>query len=302
MRWPWQPKSGRSTTFRLRPFDPESGRIAVGKLVDGRDAVLNIGDTSGVVIGGVPGSGKTAGMMTIVLALHLSGRCRIHVIDGKGGDDWSWIQPFAASFVRDDIDSVHENLLELDKEMRLRLSSMRRDYGGSNYWNLAIDKRPPLEVIIIDECQTFFDAKGILGGKAAKDKAVEITAAAIDIVKKGRSAGYVLFALTQKPTTDSLPSSLRDNCGVRICFRVTTTEAARAVLGTMPEGSPSPVDIPQLRRGGAVIGLEDGTAVMCRFAYIPEKMACNSFANGGRCRYTVNQHKRRKPSELELRG
>lgn len=248
----------------------------MGKLADGDDAVLNIGDTSGVVIGGVPGSGKTAGMMTIVLALQLSDRCRIHVIDGKGGDDWSWFEPYAASFTRDDIDCVHENLLELDKEMRLRLSSMRRDYGGSNYWNLDPATRPPLEVIIVDECQSFFDSKGILGGKAVKDKAAEITAAAIDIVKKGRSAGFVLFALTQKPTTDSLPSALRDNCGLRICFRVTTTEAARAVLGTMPDGSPSPVSIPQSRRGGAVIGLEDGTAAMCRFAYVSEELACTA--------------------------
>lgn len=50
-------------------------------------------------------------------------------------------------------------------------------------------------------------------------------------------------------------------------------EAARAVLGTMPEGAPSPVDIPQARKGGAVIGLEDGTAAMCRFAYVDEDSA-----------------------------
>ncbi len=276
MIWPFIAKKPGLQQFRLRPFDPITGRIAVGKLADGRDAVLNIGDTSGVVVGGVPGSGKTAGMMVVVLALYLSGRCRIHVIDGKGGSDWSWFEPFATSFTRDDIDSVHDNLLRIDELMKHRLSSMRADYGGSNYWNLVTDKRPPLEVIVIDECQTFFDSKGILGGKAAKDKAAEITAAAIDIVKKGRSAGFILFALTQKPTTDSLPSALRDNCGVRVCFRVTTAEAARAVLGTMPEGSPSPVDIPQSRGGGAVIGLESGTAAMCRFAYIPEELAYDS--------------------------
>ena len=86
----------------------------------------------------------------------------------------------------------------------------------------------------------------------------------------------MLFALTQKPTTDSLPGALRDNCGMRVCFRVTTVEAARAVLGTMPEGAPSPVDIPPARRGGAVIGLEDGTTAMCRFAYIPEELAYES--------------------------
>lgn len=259
--------------FRLRPFDPTAGTLTVGKLKDGRDAVLTIGNISGVVVGGVPGSGKTAGMMIVVLALYLSGQCRIHVIDGKGGDDWSWFEPFAATFVRDDIDLVHDNLLRIDDEMKTRLSSMRRLYGNSNYWNVPPDRRPPLEVVIIDECQTYFDARGVLGGKEAKEKAQQITAVATDIVKKGRSAGYVLFALTQKPTTDSLPSALRDNCSLRCCFRVATPEAARAVLGDLPDGSPSPCDIPASRRGGAVIGLDNGTAAMCRFAYISEDSA-----------------------------
>lgn len=47
---------------------------------------------------------------------------------------------------------------------------------------------------------------------------------------------------TQKPTTDCLPSQLRDNCGARICFQISTPEAARAVLGNLPDGSPSPLD------------------------------------------------------------
>ena len=272
MRWPWnhQLKPEPSTQFRLRPFDPVTGGITVGKLADGQDATLTFANTAGVVVGGTPGSGKTAGMTVMVLALYLSGCCRIHVIDGKGGDDWTWFEKYADTFVRDDLDLVHDTLLRLDAEMKTRISSMRQRYGSSNYWNIRPDRRPPLEVVIIDECQSYFDTKGILGGKAAKDKATEITAAATEIVKKGRSGGYLLFAITQKPTTDSLPSALRDNCENRICFRVKTPEAGRAVLGDMPDGSPSPTDIPPARRGGAVIGLDNGQATMCRFAYVDE--------------------------------
>lgn len=37
---------------------------------------------------------------------------------------------------------------------------------------------------------------------------------------------------TQKPTTDSLPSSIRDNCPISLCFGVRTVDAAAATLGT----------------------------------------------------------------------
>lgn len=274
MKWPWNHNTKpEPLPFRLRPFDPATGGITVGKLANGNDATLIVTNTSGVVVGGIPGSGKTAGMMVIVLALYLSGCCNIHVIDGKGGDDWGWFSEHATTFVRGDLDTVHDTLLRLDDEMKCRIASMRQRYGSANYWNVQPDKRPPLEVIIIDECQSFFNAKGILGGKPAKDKAEEITAAATEIVQKGRSGGFLLFAITQKPTTDSLPSALRENCENRICFRVKTPEAARAVLGDMPDGSPSTTDIPPARRGGAIIGLATGEDVMCRFAYVSEEEA-----------------------------
>lgn len=272
MRWPWNSKPEHST-FRLRPFDPSTGSLTVGLLENGDEATLNLSNCSGVVVGGVPGSGKTAGMMVIVLALYLSGCCELTIIDGKGGQDWIWAKNAARDYVGDDLDAVHDLLLRSDDEMRSRLSSMRQRYGASNFWNISPDRRPPLRVILIDECQSFFDLKGILGGKPAKDKAGEILAAATDIVKKGRSAGFLLFAITQKPTVESLPSALRDNCGLRICFRVSTPEAARAVLGDVPQGSPIPTEIPPARRGGAVIGLDNGQIEMCRFAYVNEEAA-----------------------------
>ena len=269
MMWPWRRQT--RSTLDLLPMSAD-GVLRVGLFEDGSPAELTLRNQSGVVVGGVPGSGKTAGMTVVALALLRAG-AHLRIIDGKGGDDWGWCAPAATNFARDDIDSVHEMLLSIQTAMRRRLASMRTDYGASNYWNVPAAERPPLEVVIIDECQTFFDAKSVLGDKEAKQKAAEITAIATDLVKKGRSAGYLVFVMTQKPTADSIPTALRDNCGVRICFRVATIEAAKAVLGDVPDGSPSPVDIPRSRVGGAVIGRDDGTLAMCRFAYIAENDA-----------------------------
>ncbi len=262
----------------LAPFDPLSGVLTVGLLADGSPARICLRNQSGVVIGGLPGSGKTVAATLIATELILAG-AHLTIIDGKGGTDWETIAEYAARSTGDDLDIAHSELLSVNDSMRSRLSSMRQDYGSSNYWNINPEKRPPLEVVIIDECQTFFDLKSVLGGKAEKDKAAQILAAATNIVKKGRSAGYILFALTQKPTADSLPTALRDNCGVRVCFRVMTDESAKAVLGTIPDGAPSPVKIPEERRGGAVIALASGALTECRFANLPEDIAARILAD-----------------------
>ena len=89
------------------------------------------------------------------------------------------------------------------------------------------------------------------------------------IVRKGRSAGWCVMLLTQKPTADSIPTNIRDNCVVRFALRVTTREAAEAVLGSIPDGDPKPTEIPSTRRGGAVVQAEDGHTQSVRFAYLP---------------------------------
>lgn len=270
----WWGKKKPKQTIALPPFDPANGRLVVGRYADGTPATLTLKNQSGVVVGGVPGSGKTAGLVIISLALLRAG-AHLYVVDGKGGDDWGWIEPAATDYVKDDLQEVHEKVLSINADMKARLASMRENYGNSNYWNVPPAQRPPLEVLIVDECQTFFDAKSVIAPnvKDAKKLAGEITAAVTDIVKKGRSAGYLVFVMTQKPTADSIPTALRDNCGLRVCFRISTQEAAKSVLGELPDGSPSPVDIPRNRVGGAVLCRDDGTAGMCRFAYIDEEHA-----------------------------
>lgn len=88
------------------------GVLRVGLLEDGSPAELTLRNQSGVVVGGVPGSGKTAGMTVIALAMLRAG-ANLHIIDGKGGDDWGWCAPAATNFARDDISVVHEMLLHV---------------------------------------------------------------------------------------------------------------------------------------------------------------------------------------------
>ena len=50
---------------------------------------------------------------------------------------------------------------------------------------------------------------------------------------------------------------------------MTTREASEAVLGAIPDGGPTPTEIPSTRRGGAVVQGEDGHTQSVRFFYLP---------------------------------
>lgn len=261
-------------SFRLRPFDPESGRLPFGLYEDGKTAALTLRNQSGVVVGGVPGAGKSAGMTVVALALLMSGCARLHILDGKGGADWGWASSAAADYYSgDDPTAAAELLKGYEQAMRRRLTELPR-WGNSNYWNLPAADRPPLEVLIIDECQSFFsDSDQSDKSKETKSATAACRGAAITIVKRGRSAGWLVFVLTQKPTADSIPTALRDNCGLRVAFRVMTREAGEAILGPAPDGAPSPLDIPAEQRGGCVLADDAGRWRRARFAYVSEDTA-----------------------------
>ena len=54
---------------------------------------------------------------------------------------------------------------------------------------------------------------------------------AIDLAARGRAAGIILAAATQKPSTDVVPSSLRDLLAYRWAMRCTTKDASDTILG-----------------------------------------------------------------------
>lgn len=136
--------------------------------------------------------------------------------------------------------------------MRERLRFARELYGDANLWSANPSRLHPVVLVVIDECQTYLDARS-LRNRDAKSVGAEIESITQDLVKRGRSAGIVVVLSTQRPTADSIPTGIRDNCPVRVCFSVRTREAARAVLGefstdsaTSPIGAPTGVGVSSL--------------------------------------------------------
>lgn len=255
-------------------WDGDWRRLPVGRTRSGEVVCVRVAENSGTVVGGLPGGGKTAGLGGMFLPLVKHESVQFAIFDGKGGADWSWLRPRAAQWTNDDEDraAVTEALEALVQIMRDRLATLMEKRGGSSLWNTggpSVDL--PLLVVVVDECQSWLDAGAVpKGDKDAKEHRDRAEAALAALVRKGRSAGIWTIVATQKPTSDSLPTTIGTNAAAAICFRVKTPEAERAVTGSAPgDLDPRATDLPD-RPGMAVLGREDGSRVVVRFAYVDE--------------------------------
>ena len=273
------------STAPVDPLDTPQGIQGTGSLADGIPCGIQedgspllavFENQSGAVVGGVPGSGKSAGATSIIAQLCANPAFQTVIIDGKGGSDWEWAAPRASLLNRDDddLEAVKRQLLAITGFMRHRLQSQKEERGASNFWHAGATEEHPFLLVVIDECQTFFDQKEHLT-KEAKQLSQEIAALVVNLVKKGRSAGVFCMSITQKPTSDSIPSALSANCGVKWACRVETSAASESILGSRPDDAPdnaSPTLIPETRPGGVTIK-RGGQWVRARFAYTPEAEA-----------------------------
>ncbi|MCI1649435.1 hypothetical protein [Bifidobacterium tibiigranuli] len=257
----------------LPPVQASQGHLAVriGRNLQG-DAWLDFSGVSGVLLAGLPGAGKTAAANAIVSGLlSRPDLVDVSVLDGKGGGDWEWCKPYASNYTNDDSYGEALRILHgVQDQMRERLKTNRGKYGDPNLWHVldAPECDARATCVLIDEIQNW-TASPVLD-KDTKTKRDEFIGLVTDIAKKGRSACVFLIIATQKPTSDAIPTGLRDVCAKRCAFNVSTPDMAKAALGVIPEGDPDPTAIALEDKGMAVTNTESGGTKYVRFDYLPE--------------------------------
>ncbi|MGV9799575.1 AAA family ATPase [Mycobacterium sp. NPDC003449] len=224
---------------------------------------------SGILIGGTPGSGKSAYLGFALAGYAARPDIQLAIVDGRGGHDHDALAPrcwrYIAGDTAHDLLTVRDALRAVQTLMRERISSSLELYGHHNLWSVWPSPQHPAVFLVIDEFQAYMPNQ--FTAKADKEIAGEITSIVTDVVKRGRSAGVVVFLATQRPTTDSIPSALRDNCGNRICFSVMNRDSAEAVLGThSAEDDVSPIRQPT----GIGVTVVNGGLVRFRAPLVPE--------------------------------
>lgn len=210
---------------RTKPVDFWTDKVYAGMDPRGRDVTFSLVERS-YLVGGEPGGGKSVACNNILAFAALDPNVRLWLADGKGGFDLADFEPVAERVLPEpEHDDIMEMIEDLQSEMGRRYAKLRKTGHRKVTKDVArkLDMHPIL--FHIDEIQKF----ALGDGDTKKGKAF-ITGVA-DIVGRGRAAGIITGAVTQRPAADVVPTRLRDILSIRWALRCTTSDASDTVLG-----------------------------------------------------------------------
>ncbi|MFR0351805.1 FtsK/SpoIIIE domain-containing protein [Streptomyces sediminimaris] len=223
--WPLM-KDGQADVYEPLPygFDPRGNLIEITLMY------------SNLLVGGIPGSGKTSCALAIVLGVALDPTAELWIYELKGSGDLDSVKPICHRYVSGDEDEDLEAALA---GMRSGIAEYQRRAAfvrslpasevpeGRKVTRALAEKYPEQQlgprVIVIDEVQELFTHDDY------KDEAAVL---ATRLIKKARAYGIILILLTQNPDAPSLPSSVSSSVGTRLCLAVMDWRANNNVLGT----------------------------------------------------------------------
>lgn len=187
-----------------------------------------------VLIGSIPGMGKTFSLRVPLLAAALDPRAELWVYELKGTGDLEPLGHVATRYASGpDDDTVEEALIalrDLRKECARRAAQIKalpKTVCPENKVTAQLAGQKSLGlhplVVAIDECQELFSHPTF--GKEAGELAEKV-------IKLGRALGVILLLATQRPDAKSVPTGVSANVGTRLCLRVMGQMENDMILGT----------------------------------------------------------------------
>lgn len=228
---------------------------------------------------GEPGAGKSVGLNLIVAHAALSLDCRLILIDGKRVELGLW-RHCADAFIGPSITDAIDLLKQLQAAMDARYDQLL-DTGRRK---ITRESGQPVVLVVFDEL-AYFSATV---GESKQQK--EFVALVRDLVARGRAAGIIVIAATQRPSADIIPTSLRDLFGYRWAFRCTTDASSDVILGHgWANQGYTAADIDPTSRGVGWLIAEGGIPRRMKAAYLCDEQAARiaEHATGLRTRAAI---------------
>lgn len=252
---------------------PSYHTLEAGIKEDGTPMRISLSGNPVIGVVGATGSGKTASMMATLLPLALRPDVQFFVIDGKGENDWLWLQDRAVEFYKGkDVLPALDVLIHARNAYRARTSAfssqftdkrqlVEDNYEG-NFWNRQPDEKYPLIVLIVDEATPFLIGKG----KAIEEFRTEIK----NLASQSRSGGLTTFIMTQGATAeDWLPMDIRQNMNYAVHLRANSKYSAPILLPELADHfQENPADNPiSFTQPGLAIARSDDSRKFNRFRF-----------------------------------
>ena len=229
-----------------------------------------------LLVGGEPGAGKSNALSLVIAAAALDPRVRLHLLDGKLVELAAW-SPCAASFVGPSLDDA----IALTDELRMRMDERYSRLLDAGRRKVEPNDPDGLDLVVCDELALYLSN----GDKKACTRFAE---GFRDLVARGRAAGVILVAGTQKPSVDIVPSSIRDLFGYRWAMRCATREASDTILGSGWAGlGYSAADIDAGTRGAGLLLHEGGTPIRLRAYHLDDNGLAAVVGRAARIRHAL---------------
>ncbi len=228
---PWPLREASRTNI----LDP----IPVGTFRTGETAILRLQERH-VLIGGVPGSGKSGLAQMLMAVAALDPRCDVWAFDGKKVELYPW-RDSCAVYVGDRQAEALAALRKLQTEMDRRYEIMR-EMGKRKFTDTGGRVGPVL--VVIDELARYLR-------DGTNTEIQEFRNRLGDVLDRGRACGIMVVALTQQPGSKML-EDLRRSFTYRIALRVVEKTHSSMILGaSYPDASKLNEDLPGLAYLGA---------------------------------------------------
>jgi S-DNA-T family DNA segregation ATPase FtsK/SpoIIIE len=230
-----------------------------------------------MLIGGDPGSGKSGLLNAIVAHAALSLDCKLVLLDGKRVELGQW-KKCAELFVGPDIAAALSLLKRLQKMM-----DNRYDYLEECERRKIIPGDVFLAYLVAIDEIAYFSAT--IGTKQQRE---EFSMLLRDLIARGRAVGLIVVAATQRPSSDIIPTSLRDLFAWRFAGRTSTDSSSDIVLGHgwVNKGWSANTISPNNPGAGLLIA-ENGSPELVKVAYLDDRTCAAIAAYAATLRATV---------------